>query len=62
MSIYVIPNSDKKIVQLNKNDAIGNIWYTRNIDLNSPGKVLLARRTSVVAQQSTSRSDFHHVR
>lgn len=62
MSIYVIPNSDKKIVQLNKNDAIGNIWYTRNIDLNSPGKVLLARRTSVVAQQSTSGSDFDHVR
>jgi hypothetical protein len=50
-----IPTVDKKIIVSNKSDLypFGNIEYTRNIDLSSPGYIKLSSRSVSIESQSS---------
>lgn len=45
MATFEIPNSQGQVRQVNKGDRFGELWLSKNLDLNrNPGKVLLSKK------------------
>lgn len=50
-----IPAKDKKFSQPNTSDMFGNLWYTKNINLDEEGYIKLSPRTvSIVSQEDNA--------
>lgn len=46
-----IPSKDKKFSQPNTSDMFGNLWYTKNINLDEEGYIKLSARTVSIASE-----------
>lgn len=57
---FRIPSADRRLSQPNNSDVNGNLYQTRNIDLDEEGYIKLAQGTVSVYDESKD-ADFNHV-